>query len=761
MNGSTDSKFFAHSVPDADESFWQPLSEHLDDVGELAAKFGAAFGAAEAARALGLLHDLGKYTPEFQQRLRGGKLHVDHSTWGAKIACERLGSIGRLLAYGIAGHHAGLANGAGEGERTSLSARLQLDLPTLDAIWQQEIELPQALSMPAGFKLRGETVQEKKDWRGFQLAFFTRMLFSCLVDADFLDTEQFYKKVGGEVNYRTEADPAPPLQALRAQLDRHLSGFRADSDVNKIRANVLQQVRSRAADAPGLFSLTVPTGGGKTLTSLAFALDHALAHGLRRIIFVIPYTSIVEQNARVFRDALGDLGSRAVLEHHSAFVARPVPKNDHERYQAQEKLRLAMENWDAPIVVTTAVQFFKSLFAARPSRCRKLHNVAGSVVVLDEAQTMPLKLLRPCVAAIDELARNYRSSVVLCTATQPALEAPNFVGGLDNVRELVPEPKRLFARLRRVSVRQLGVLNDAELSEHLRSRGQVLCIVNNRRHARAVYQGMTDLPGARHLTTLMCARHRSKVLDEVRQLLDRGESCRLVSTSLIEAGVDVDFPTVLRAEAGLDSIAQAAGRCNREGKRDAATSEVLIFATDNKDWAPPVELLQYAGTGREILRQFASDPLLPDVISRYFELLYWQQGEDAMDEPALLSLLKSSRVDSLPMETLEKKFRMIDNVQVPIIVPYDGEARGLLQSLEHAEYSGGLARKLQPYLVQLPKYAFEMLYKAGAVTPVQHRKVPDKWQGQFMMLANESLYDKDFGLNWDDPTFIRADSLNW
>ena len=285
-----------------------------------------------------------------------------------------------------------------------------------------------------------------------------------------------------------------------------------------------------------------------------------------------------------------------------------------------------MENWDAPIVVTTAVQFFESLFAAKPSQCRKLHRIAGSVVVLDEAQTMPLKLLRPCVAAIDELARNYRASVVLCTATQPALTAPAFEGGLAEVRELAPDPEQLFKQLERVRVRHLGALDDEALAEHMRSRDQVLCIVNNRRHARAVYQAMADLPGARHLTTLMCARHRSEVLAEVRQLLKDGKPCRLVSTSLIEAGVDVDFPTVLRAEAGLDSIAQAAGRCNREGRSERESSEVLVFLPENPDWAPPPELRQYAQSAREVLRQFEADPLCPRRSSVIFAALLAKGG---------------------------------------------------------------------------------------------------------------------------------------
>lgn len=410
------------------------------------------------------------------------------------------------------------------------------------------------------------------------------MLFSCLVDADFLDTEAFYD--GSEGRSLLRDAPVPTLAALREQLDGYLERFKADTNVNQIRAGILRHVRQQSEHAPGLFSLTVPTGGGKTLASLAFALDHAIRHGLRRVIFVIPFTSIVEQNAAVFRAALGPLGEAAVLEHHSAFAAPKSSRDEPDRYQAQEKLKLAMENWDAPIVVTTAVQFFESLFAARPSQCRKLHNITGSVVILDEAQTLPLKLLRPAVAAIDELARNYRSSIVLCTATQPALNAPDFKGGLADVRELAPEPPALFRRLDRVRVRHIGTLDDAALTALLREREQVLCIVNNRRHARAVYQSLADLPGARHLTTLMCAKHRSEVLAEIRGMLRRGEPCRLAATSLIEAGVDVSFPRVFRAEAGLDSVAQAAGRCNRNGEWAVEDSEVLIFANASDDWAP-------------------------------------------------------------------------------------------------------------------------------------------------------------------------------
>jgi CRISPR-associated endonuclease/helicase Cas3 len=701
----------------------------------------------------GLLHDLGKYTDDFQRRIAGDAIRVDHATRGAMVAVERYKRVGMLVAYGIAGHHAGLANGHEGIERNSLRERLKgVGLPPLKPDWLGEIVLPEQVTHP---KLLGH-----KERSMFQLAFLARMLFSCLVDADYLDTEAFYDRVAlpGQPNDRSasRALEPPSLKVLRDRLDAYLAGFVADSDVNRVRADILSHTRQAAQHSPGLFSLTVPTGGGKTLASLAFALDHAIKHGLRRVIFVIPFTSIVEQNAAVFRSALGDLGEAAVLEHHSAFVAAQLPRSEAERYQAREKLRLAMENWDAPIIVTTAVQFFESLFAARPSQCRKLHNIAGSVIILDEVQTLPLKLVRPAVAAIDELAKNYRSSIVLCTATQPAFNAPNFRGGFDKhqVRELAPNPPELFRKLDRVRVRYIGTLDDDALSAQLRDLDQVLCIVNNRRHARALYKTIADRTGARHLTTLMCAKHRSQVLAEVRLRLRAGESCRLVSTSLIEAGVDISLPTVYRAEAGLDSVAQAAGRCNRNGERAAELSEVRVFATANSDWAPPPELRQFAQAAQEVMRQpqFRDDPLSPPAIEAYFRLLYWQRGDKELDAANLLGLCQESQIDSLPLETLAAKFRMIDTLQMPVIVPFDDEVRRSIESLRYADKSGGLARKLQPYLVQLPLNGFNSLRAAGAVQPV----APERWGEQFMELVNMDIYSHEFGIWWETPSFMET-----
>ncbi len=742
--------FYAHSTASADKLDWQTLEDHLRTVGRLAAERADRFGAVSWGEAAGLLHDIGKYTIPFQRRLEGSSERVDHSTAGAHIAIETYPQVGHLLAYLIAGHHAGLANGRDVGERTPLKNRLEADLPPLDPVWQQEISLPGGLSPPPHF-------QSRRDRGYFQYAFLVRMVFSCLVDADFVDTEAFYALHEKGVPHARGG--GPPLDVLHDALNQYLATFKADRDVNRLRGEILSHVRAQAQLPPGRFSLTVPTGGGKTLASLAFALDHAIAHGMDRVIYVITFTSIVEQNAAVFRDALGEHGETAVLEHHSAFDAG----SQRDRHTI-DKLRRDSENWDAPIIVTTAVQFFESLFAAKTSRCRKLHNIAGSVVILDEAQTMPLPLLRPSVAALDELALNYRTSIVLCTATQPALAETDdpersFAGGLRDLRELAPEPERLYRQLERVSVRHIGTLDDDALRDELLATEQVLCIVNNRRHARSLFESIADQPGAYHLTTSMYAVHRRRVLAEIRETLEAGLPCRVVATSLIEAGVDIDFPRVLRAEAGLDSIAQAAGRCNREGRRRASDSEVAIFATANDDWAPPPELKQFAQASVEVLRHHGDDPLSLEAIEAYFRLLYWQQGPQQLDRHGLLKLIEDGRLEGLPFDTLEQKFRMIENNQRAVIIPVDddGIARTALRELAYAAGVGGIARKLQPYTVQVPQQGFAALERVGAIAAIE----PDKFGDQFMAMVNEDLYDDRLGLNWSEPTFMKAESLNW
>lgn len=761
-------KYYAHTGLHADHSDWQQLRDHLHNVAQLAALRAKAFDASDWAHLVGLLHDLGKYSAAFQQRLLGSSARADHSTAGAKVLQEHLtktmgpqgGAFAKLMAFAIAGHHAGLANGVEVGSaRATLKTRLAnefgKDIPALDVIWKDEIRLPKSIDPP---RLKPHSPVTK--YANFGAAFFTRMLFSCLIDADRIDTENHARYTSGQPPL---APIYPPVEVLQAQVNRYLDHISASSqatEVNTLRQHILRHARSQAALAPGLFSLTVPTGGGKTLTSLAFGLDHAVQHQKRRLIYVIPFTSIIEQTADVFRKALGEYGT-AVLEHHSAFDRDKLPSELEETTAPRtadyrDKLRLAMDSWDAPIVVSTAVQFFESLFGDRPSQCRKLHNIAGSVIVLDEAQTLPLKLLRPVMAAIDELALNYGCSVVLCTATQPALkDSDAFHNGFKDVREIASEPEELFLKLRRTQVKPLGPQTDEQLVAHLRAREQVLMIVNNRRHARELFDAIAQEPGAYHLTTAMCAEHRSQKLSEIRQRLKDGLPCRLVATSLIEAGVDVDFPSVFRAEAGLDSIAQAAGRCNREGRRPLESSEVFVFQTP--EWKAPPELAQLAAPMRSILRIHEGDLLAPAALKSYFQQVYNDRGSE-LDGQGILKMHREIKHFDYPFQNIARAFRMIDSHMLPIIVPFDHTARDNLDLLRRLPENMSVARpskKLQRYVVQVPERAFGQLVKLGDVAPIS----PERFGGQFYELVVTSLYSDNAGLNFSDPTALTAEAL--
>ena len=755
--------YYAHSAQDKlgnllPYEHWQTLQSHASNVGNLAAAFAQNFGADEIARYTGQLHDLGKYSLPFQKRLKGEAKSVDHATAGAKIAVERWGNvIGKLMAFCIAGHHAGLANGNGEGDnRRTLKDRLALkfgaDIPALDNLWQQEIKLPQNLSAPP--------LKADAHHPFFSYAFFTRMLYSCLVDADYLDTEAFYLKLE---NKATERGGYPDLNALQHNFNQFINAFRRritqapeqteaekrNAALNRLRSEILDYAVEQAAQPQGLFTLTVPTGGGKTFTSMAFALEHAKRHGMRRVIYVIPFTSIIEQNAAEFRKAFGELGEQAVLEHHSTFDDGKL-----QNEATKDKLRLASENWDAPIVVTTAVQFFESLFADRSSRCRKLHNIAGSVIILDEAQMLPLNLLLPIMQAIKELAQNYRCSVVMCTATQPAVQAENgFYRGFENVREIAPKPTALFDKLRRTTVQHIGTQTDADLLAKLGEYPQMLVIVNNRRHARSLYDQAKHLDGTFHLTTLMCAKHRSQKLDEIRGRLKNGEACRVIATSLIEAGVDVDFPLVMRAEAGLDSVAQAAGRCNREGKRSSENSFVWIFAPEEQ-WKAPPELATQAAVMRLTADSFSDDLLSTQAVAAYFAELYQLKGSELDNKKILKMHNDTGQSLDFPFQTIANKFRMIESHMQPLIIPFDVDAESLISSLHHADHIGGLLRKLQPYTVQIPEKALATLYKAGRIEPINEKN----FGKQFYTLIGLDLYDNVAGLSWEDSVFIKAEN---
>jgi len=766
-------EIFAHSLPTGlDTSRWEPLSDHLRQVGDRAAAFAEPFGAGRVALAAGLLHDIGKCSADYQGYIRGERAKgPDHSTAGARAAVAEYGRMGRLLAFAIAGHHSGLMDGTGnDGKGRSLSDRLDVNGYAIPAHDDWRAHAP---GLPTASELRPDrSPSPHPDYPGFEIAFLTRMLFSCLVDADFLETERFYATADGK--------PSPVRGGTISQvhLDRlraHMHGRRRDDTlVNRLRAEILDHAVGKASLPPGPFTLTVPTGGGKTLTSLSFALEHALKHGLRRIIYVIPFTSIIEQTAQVFRDALGT--DADILEHHASFDWDTPPgmaKDDTEEEGASglAKLRRDAENWDAPIIVTTAVQFFESLFAARTSRARKLHNLAGSVIILDEAQTLPVHLLRPCMAALGELTRNYGASVVLCTATQPALRqqdaalprrrqqdpAPGF--DIDAKRELAPRPRELYVALKRVEVEwRRDPVADEEIVERFAQQARMLCIVNSRAHARALFAAIGHLPGARHLTTLMCARHRRQVLAALRDDLEHRRPVRLVATSLIEAGVDVDFPEVWRAAAGLDSIAQAAGRCNREGRLEGLGRTIVFEPAGRR---PPPAIAAFYQAARPVLRA-GGDLLGLDAVIRYFRELYFLNGYEALDSARLdgapyriLREIEQTRQSlDFPFSRIAQAFHLIDDVMDPVLVPFDDAAQQALSALEHAPFPpAGVMRRLQQYVVPVPAKARAALLAAGAARAIKAEIYGDR----FVRLDSMDLYHALSGLDWGDPTFRSAE----
>ncbi len=727
--------YFAHSTEDPTKADWQPLCVHLTEVARRCGEFASRFDAEPWGRVCGLLHDLGKFSREFQARLEGGR-RVDHATAGARKAVEVFGlGRGRLLAYAVAGHHSGLPDGGADGgARTdTLSGRLD---PAKVSV--PEIRDFQSVLDAAPVQLPRPPIGRD----GFSRAFFIRMLFSSLVDADFLDTEAWLtrERAGLRGGY-------PTVPELLRQLDQHLDTIcRSDTPINQHRAEILARCREAAVLKPGIFSLTVPTGGGKTLSSLAFALRHAKLHGLERVVYAIPYTSIIEQNAAVFRAALGELGPAAVLEHHSNY--QPSRENEEDETSPALRMRLAAENWDAPVVVTTNVQLFESLFASRGSRCRKLHNLGRSVVILDEAQMLPTTLLQPCLAALRELAANYGATVILCTATQPALHRADYLpcGFSDGeVREIVTDHAALYEAFRRVDVSNAGALSDDEVAARVLSRPQVLCIVNTRAHARKLFEAVGPSEGHFHLSALLCPAHRAKKLADIRKRLAAGETCRVISTQLVEAGVDVDFPFVVRAATGIDSVAQAAGRCNREGKLPAR-GEVTVF--DPECGLPPGHFRRTADVGALTARAFP-DLLSPEAIRHYFTQLYSFEGADGLDQKQILRRVEENAgALSFPFREIAEEFRLIENDMESLIIPWhdgpDDDTRDLIRELRHTDFPASTARKLQRYTIQVYRRTLAGLRAAGVVETVADR---------FHILTNDSLYRDDLGLCPEDPTF--------
>ena len=687
----------------------QTILEHLKGTASLCSAFAAAFDAEAQGQLAGMAHDIGKYSAAFQRRLHGGP-KVDHASAGA-FECLKTQQL--AAAFAISGHHGGLPDGGSRGDAAGtgtfwgrINRASQGRLEDYHA-WQSEFSLPHANTPAfAGTRLEG--------------MFFTRMLFSCLVDADYTDTGAFMD------NSPYLPASSSSMEELWRRLETYVSGwFPPKGALNMQRCVILEQCMSAGAQyGPGLFTLTVPTGGGKTVASLSFALAQAKARRMKRIVYVIPYTSIIEQTAQAFREILGD---ENVLEFHSG-VQFDQQEDDASSPEAVPLTR-SVETWDVPVIVTTAVQFFESLYACQPSKCRKLHNLAQSVLIFDEAQMLPLPYLRPCVWAIAQLVRHYGASAVLCTATQPALD-PIFQEFAPEIpiREICPMAEAHWESFRRVSFQQAGTLSWMDLAARLQQQEQVLCVVNTRRAAREVFHQLSG-PGNFHLSTLMYPAHRRRILDEIRRRLRDGLPCRVVSTSLIEAGVDVDFPAVYRELSGLDSILQAAGRCNREGKRPPEDSIVTIFQGED----PPPRLFETSIGAGKIVLDHCQDVSSRAAIHTYFSTLLDLKGAEAQDAHHILPLMES---EFFPFRTVAERFHLIESPTTTVYLPLE-EGAGLVELLRSGQYSRTLYRRLGQYGVSVYPQHLAALEQAGALEHLEDGSV---------VLRDIGLYTQTTGL---------------
>lgn len=692
----------------------QSVQEHLENVGKLAAEFCKDYqiqklDVSQYAYETGLAHDIGKYSEAFQRKIKENlDISVDHSTAGAREMQKK-----RMLAaaFAIAGHHGGIPNG-----RDTTKQNL------MERITKRELEPYEEYKEEVSLK-----VVEEPKLSSFDEAFFTRMVFSALVDADFLDTERFMNR--GNVE-RGNYDSINNLyKKVMGYIEPWRNVTEQTSKLNGIRTDILEQCLRQGEEERGLYSLTVPTGGGKTVSSLAFALTHAKKHEMQRIIYVIPYTSIIEQNVAVFRKILGE---QNVLAHYSnSFLDSENVKKDY-----YEKHKLSIENWDAPVIVTTNVQFFESLYSNRVSKCRKLHNIANSVVIFDEVQMIPLNYLKPCVKAIQSLVESYQVSAVLCSATQPALE--KWMKPL-MAKEICPNYRELFQCLKRTQIKDAGKITEGDLLQRIISENQILIIVNTKKEAQNIYQKMQD-EGSYHLSTYMTPYDRKRTLRIIRERLQKGEKCRVISTSLVEAGVDLDFPVVFREMAGLDSIIQAAGRCNREGKRSLDESMVWVFRLEEKI---PAMIEKNVAMTEETLQKYEQYDA-PDVIRYYFTSLQ-SLDEGTLDQYHIIDGFERN-LDGIvmPFKKVAEVFHLIDSDTRMLVIPVEEEAIRLVEELQER------IRNQENFKVILQKLG---IYAINIYSNEYQKMLEDNSAYEIIdgigALQRLSIYSKEMGLCYE------------
>lgn len=711
------SNLYAHTP--GDHGYWDYLDRHLTDVASKARSFGEAFGAADLTYMLGLLHDLGKINPSFQDYLRAqanGEKHskVPHAIWGAALVYWLLWKKSgkqeewKELALPIHGHHAGLGNGGILAQDLEIFLSKQgIDALPLIKEACTELHLPSfaisCLSQPCRREL------------------FIRMIFSALVDADYLVTERHF-----EPERAQQRGQWPCIETLwnRFEVKQEELLHEAAGNptmVNRVRREVYEACLQATDDLPGIFRLTVPTGGGKTRSSLAFALKHALRYKLRRILVALPYTSIIDQTASVYRDILG---AESVLEHHSQITVSEDKDENHDPKSI--RFRLATENWDAPLIVTTTVQLLESLLSNRTSRARKLHRLAKSVIILDEVQTLPVTLLSPTLDVLRALVEDYNVTLVLCTATQPAFDDTPYLKEFQGlkIRNIVSDYPRHFQVLKRVTYERREVpVNWQDLADEIKHHDQAMVILNTRKDALSLLDALEDTEGLFHLSTLLCSVHRRKVLDEIKMRLSRNDwlkrvPARLISTQVVEAGVDLDFPVVYRAIGPLDRIVQAAGRCNREGE-GPEMGRVVIFepATGGMPRGAYRAGLEQA---KLILRRHETEDLHdPELYREYFQRLFSDVNLDAKD-------IQEYR-EHLNYPEVAHRYRLIEQDTTPVVVTYNNSEQ-ILKRWER-QPCRETWRDLQPYLVNIYSYQTQQFLHDGLMMPISDGLY--RWIGKY------------------------------
>jgi CRISPR-associated endonuclease/helicase Cas3 len=726
------------------ESKWElhSLEDHLRAVAKFSEKFTNKFGFSDLGYIIGLWHDLGKYKPEFQERigiksgydeeahLEGKKAKsVKHAITGGLYAIsyfeKSMGSqgkeLGTLLAIPIVSHHSGLRDWVDFQASIDLR-KSQNEAQSLESILKVIPDDILICSTPMLKPIKSEK------------ALFLRMLFSCLIDADRLDTEKFMNPEKSNLRKIYSIDL---FKELSSKLETFLNQKKESTkniEINVLRNQILFEANEKAIQKPGFYSLTVPTGGGKTLTSLSFALKHLLYHKKDRIIYALPYTTIIEQNAQVFREILG---VENVLEVHSSIdpiLEEETPQN-----------RLLSENWDHPLIVTTNVQLFESLFSSKTSRTRKLHNLINSVLILDEVQMLPSDYLLPIIKYLRELVEHYNVTVLFCTATQPAFKSKKGINydfkGIDSITEIISDTNELFEKLKRVTIHKPKKSKTSwnELKNDIEEFNQTLTIVNRKKDALDLY---TILEGNKfHLSTNMCADHRRCIIKKIKAALLSNEKIHVVSTQLIEAGVDIDFPVVFRAMTGLDSIAQSAGRCNREG-RLKQSGNVFLFYPEKS--SPSGHLLQADQAGRGCMEEF-EDLLHPKAIEKYFESLFYMKGEKGLDSKDILRDLSA-----LKFETVSNNFQIINELSYPVLVPYGEGKKYVTELMEMSEYETPDFKKIQRYLLNVRMDAYKKLLRSHNII---------NFRDYFGILQNENLYNSETGLSADNLYFHTPEEL--